>query len=142
MRTRHRLLTAAFTGTLLLGAGLVAAAPASANSGTVSGSGVNNTYYIGATQRINSQGQNEVRVQLTSITGGASIALSLEYNGTTYWSKTDPSINTWYTTTYKGGSVVWPNGPFYTAWKMTDQCGGSGCGTLTWKGNLQWNLPY
>ncbi|WIB65520.1 hypothetical protein [Curtobacterium sp. MCBD17_040] len=143
MRGKQRLVTAITIGALLAGGGAIAAEPASANSGAISGSGNNENWIVGVNQYINAQGgRNEVRTEVTSVTGGATIDLRLEDNGTIYWEKDSPPLNTWYTTTYKGGSVVWPNGAFYVEYKLADQCGGSGCGTLKWSGNLQWNLPY
>jgi|GEM_PF-2029628 len=121
--------------------------PAQANTQGISGQGYNaaGTYY-GATARTNAQGQNEVLFQYTGMNpGGGSIHFYLTQGGSgsyVYWNVT-PTINTWYTTTYAPtGSIVWPNGTFYTAWSINNLCGGSGCGQITWTGNLEWNLKY
>ena len=143
--TRGRVWSMVTAAAIVLAATVVVASPAAANSGGLSGQGYNGTTYYGSTARINSHGKNEVRFQYTGTTpggGSAHIYLVQGVNGYVYWDAV-PSLNTWYTTTYRPtGSVVWPNGTFYVAWKLSNQCGGSGCGLMTWTGNIQWNLMY
>lgn len=145
-RKRARFWTAITAAALALAGAFVAAAPASADTSSLSGSGYNGggTYY-GSTARTNAQGQNEVFFQYTGMTpGGGSMHIYLVQgvNGYVYWDTT-PTLNTWYQATYKPtGSIVWPNGTFYTAWSVNNLCGGSGCGQLTWTGNIEWNLKY
>lgn len=120
---------------------------ASANTSGVGGSGTNGNTYYNATHYINSQGQNQVMFELTNMSpggGSMNVLLSQAGFGSYIYSQVNgPAYNHWYLMSYAPtGSTVWPNGGFYLGYFLNNQCGGSGCGTISWTGNLEWNLKY
>jgi hypothetical protein len=138
-----QIVAASLASTLLV---LGIADSASANTSGVSGSGTAGNTYYNATHYINSNAQNQVMFDYTSmnVDGGAmDFYLSQAGFGSYIYSEVDnAAYNTWYLMKYKPtGSTVWPTGGFYLGYYFSDQCGGS-CGTYTWGGNLEWNLLY
>jgi len=139
---RAALALSAFATAVVLATGGVTAATATTTG--ISGSqNVPSTVHW-STARTNTYSKNSVAFDITDDPGGGgSFILSLRNSaGTSFASGTYTGQSSWITIKNYNGNVWQPAGTFYLTSYVSGACGGSGCGTIYWAADLQYNVQY
>ena len=141
--SRTRVLIA---GLLAFGAVIAIAQPASASTGSFSGSSYTGGVLYQNTARTNTYQRSQVLFNDSDNAGGVEFAMAIRpgvATSGTFARATGPE-GTW--TALKDDATGLPYvspGTFYTSTEIVaSACGGSGCGLISWTLSIQWSIPY
>ncbi|MET4583749.1 hypothetical protein ABIE21_003280 [Conyzicola nivalis] len=116
---------------------------ATADQALISGSqNASTTWYAYSTPRTNTYGNNFMAWRMHSDGGtGAPVELQLRNAANVAFATFSSAYMTWADIS-DGGAPGVRAGTFYMNARFPGQCGGSGCGWVTFSGDLQWNVKY
>jgi hypothetical protein len=141
VKTMRAAAKATVAAALVLVFSLTAVQAASANQSAISGDGQVGVVKSWDTPRSNTFPSNYVAFQVTGLSSGGNLWVALRNGSGSTFARALTS-SSWTTIMNDNGNPYQPAGTFYLNTEPTGACGGSGCGTVSWSGNLEWNIRY
>lgn len=115
-------------------------ASASANTTTISGYQDQYNVVHWDTARWNTYDANVVRMRPYNPGGGGTLAIGLRDSGGGQFARGEGAGSAWLTIYRNNGSSYQPYGQFWLNTKISNLCGGDGCGVMYWEADFSWNV--